>query len=233
MANEVIILAGGFGTRLTSIEDIPKAMAPIDKVPFLEYLLNYLTYFNITKVHLAVGYKHEVIKKHFGNQFKGLELNYVIESEPLGTGGAIKKALKKVKSENVIVLNGDTFFEVDFESFDQFHTSNNADITLALKPMSDFDRYGTVSYDDDFRITSFAEKKYLNEGSINGGVYLMKTNIFNGIKFPENFSIEKDFFEKYYSEKKLMGFINEGYFIDIGIPTDYTKAQLELPKLFM
>lgn len=233
MINEVIILAGGFGTRLTNVKAVPKPMAPINGIPFLEYLLNYLTFFDVSKVHLAVGYKHEVIQAHFGNQFKDLALSYVIEDKPLGTGGAIKKALAGVKSENVLVLNGDTFFEIDFESFSKFHAANNSDVTLALKPMSDFDRYGTVVYDDSFRISSFVEKQFCNEGSINGGIYLLKTNIFNGIQFPENFSIEQDFFEIYCTEKKLMGFISEGYFIDIGIPTDYAKAQVELPQLFL
>jgi len=232
MGKEAIILAGGFGSRLTSITDIPKPMAPINNVPFLSYILTYLSFYNFAKVHLAVGYKHEKIIKHFGNKFKDITLNYIIEDKPLGTGGAIKKALSSVKSENVFVLNGDTFFELDFEAFEVFHKKNNADVTLALKPMSDFDRYGTVNYDNNFRIINFSEKKYCNQGVINGGIYLLKTTIFDKIKFSYNFSIEHDFFEKYYKKKKLLGFICEGYFIDIGIPTDYTKAQLELPKLF-
>ena len=231
MINEAIILAGGFGTRLTNVTDVPKPMAPINEIPFLEYLLNYLSSYKITRVHLAVGYKHEVIQAYFGNQFKNCQLNYVVEDTPLGTGGAIQKALADVKSEEVLVLNGDTFFQVDFNQMEIFHHTYNSDVTIALKPMKDFDRYGTVVYDDNFRITSFAEKQFCSEGAINGGIYLLKTTIFNGIEFPENFSIEQDFFENAYTAKKLMGFISEGYFIDIGIPTDYAKAQVELPSL--
>jgi len=233
MTSEAIILAGGFGTRLTSVKDIPKPMAPIKGKPFLEYILNYISSFNVSKVHLAVGYKYEVIQTYFGNNFNGLELNYVIEDNPLGTGGAIKKALEKVESNNVFIVNGDTFFELNFEELETFHAENNADVTLGLKPMFDFDRYGTVELDENNQVCKFSEKKHCDEGVINAGVYLLKRTIFEGMEFPDRFSIENDFFEKYYEDQRLFGFIHEGYFIDIGIPTDYLKAQKELPEFFL
>ncbi|MCO6500140.1 MAG: nucleotidyltransferase family protein [Vicingus serpentipes] len=231
MINEAIILAGGFGTRLTNVTDVPKPMAPINDIPFLEYLLNYLSSFKITTIHLAVGYKHEVIQAYFGNQFKDCQLNYVVEDTPLGTGGAIKKALAGVKSEEVLVLNGDTFFQVDFNQIEKFHHSHSADATLALKPMENFDRYGTVRLDNDGRISDFLEKKFCNKGIINGGVYLIKSKLFENMDLPKQFSIESDFFEQQYMEKQIMGYISTAYFVDIGIPADYAKAQVELPGL--
>ena len=101
MTNEAIILAGGFGTRLASVVDVPKPMAPINDIPFLEYILNYLAKHNIVEVYLAVGYKHHVIIDYFGDEYNNLKLNYVIEDTPLGTGGAVKQALEKVSSKEV------------------------------------------------------------------------------------------------------------------------------------
>lgn len=230
MTNEAIILAGGFGTRLTSVIDIPKPMAPINNIPFLEYILNYLASFKITKIHLAVGYKHEVIVNHFGNQFKACELNYIIEDSPLGTGGAIKKTLKNVSSKEVFIINGDTFFDVNLTLMAKQHEINNPEVTLALKKLTNFDRYGAVQFNKDFKINNFSEKQFCEEGEINGGVYLLKTNLFDGLNYTDQFSMEQDYFEKYCSEKQFEGFISDGYFIDIGIPEDYEKAQKDLPK---
>ena len=231
MIKEAIILAGGFGTRLTSVKDIPKPMAPINNIPFLEYILNYLSSFNILTVHLAVGYKKELIINYFGHQFKSISLNYVLEEDPLGTGGAIKKALLETKSSNILILNGDTFFQLGIEELGNFHLLNNSDVTIALKPMIKFDRYGTVLCNNESRVINFSEKQFCDKGLINGGVYVLKSDIFDKLQLPDQFSLEKDFFEKYYTEKKMLGFISDTYFIDIGIPSDYEKAKLTLPKL--
>ncbi len=228
MTNEAIILAGGFGTRLTTVQDVPKPMAPINNIPFLQILLDDLLMKGISKFYLAVGHQHEVIVNYFGSSYMGCKIEYVIEDPPLGTGGAIKQALEQVSSDNVFVFNGDTFFDVDIELMAEEHAANNPEVTLALKPLSDFDRYGSVEVNDDYRITKFAEKQFCAEGVINGGIYLMKTNLFEGLDYPAQFSMEQDYFEKYCSEKQLQGFIDEGYFIDIGIPEDYDKAQDEL-----
>lgn len=232
MINEAIILAGGFGTRLTSVKDIPKPMAPINEIPFLQYLLDSLNKFGITKIHLAVGYKYEVIENYFGHQYKNCQLNYVVEDTPLGTGGAIKKALENVISEEVFIINGDTFFQVNFKEMYSFYKSTNSIATLALKPMLNFERYGTVEMNDENRIVKFSEKQYCKQGLINGGVYILKTHLFDELKFPEQFSLEQDYFEKQYANQQISGYINDSYFIDIGIPSDYEKAQLDLPKLF-
>ncbi len=228
MINEAIILAGGFGTRLTTVKDVPKPMAPINGVPFLQILLDDLLVKGISKFYLAVGYQHKVIIDYFGPSYMGCKIQYIIEDTPLGTGGAIKKALEHVSSDNVFVFNGDTYFDVDIELMYQQHNSCSPEITLALKPLINFDRYGAVQINDKLRITKFSEKKFYTEGLINGGVYLMNSDVFKSLNLPEQFSMEQVYFEKYCSEKQLEGFIDEGYFIDIGIPEDYEKAQVEL-----
>lgn len=233
MTNEAIILAGGFGTRLASVVDVPKPMAPINDIPFLEYILNYLAKHHVTKIHLAVGYKHQVILDYFGKQYKSCELNYVVEDTPLGTGGAIKKALAEVESDKVFIINGDTLFDVDLAQMEEEFNSNHAAVSLALKPMQNFDRYGVVEIDSSNKILAFKEKQYCENGAINGGIYLLKSNVFEGLDFPEQFSLEQDYFDVYCSQTNFFGFISDTYFIDIGIPTDYAKAQEELPSLFL
>ena len=142
---EAIILAGGLGTRLSHIvKDVPKPMAPVAGRPFLEYILDYLIENDIKRVILATGYKHEIIEQHFGNLYKNIEIIYSVENEPLFTGGAIKKALSKCKENNVFIINGDTYFNVDLKEMKKFHIESNSEITIATKLMYDFERYGTV-----------------------------------------------------------------------------------------
>jgi D-glycero-alpha-D-manno-heptose 1-phosphate guanylyltransferase len=226
---EAIILAGGLGTRLRSmITDLPKPMAPIANKPFLWYLLSYLSQYDIQKVVLSVGYKYEMIQAFFGDRFAGMEINYAIEEEPLGTGGGIRRALDQTNGDTVLILNGDTFFAVDFAELANVHSSQNADLTLALKPMINFDRYGNV-VTVATRVIGFEEKKLFKSGNINGGVYLMNANLFERLGFGEKFSFEKDFLEKYIMQLNFQALISNAYFIDIGIPEDYLIAQTELP----
>lgn len=225
---EVIILGGGFGTRLRPVvSNVPKPMAPINNKPFLRYILENLNRQNIRKVIFSVGYKYEVIKEYFKDKYKEIDIVYSIEDEPLGTGGAIKKAFEITNSEDVLILNGDTFFDIELRQLLKHHSKTKADITIALKHMKDFDRYGTVILSND-KIVSFQEKKYKNHGKINGGVYVVNKNIFNKIEMPKKFSFENDFMIKYINYLKLYGFISDAYFIDIGIPKDYERAQIEL-----
>ncbi len=231
MIREAIVLAGGLGTRLKGvIDDIPKPMAPIGSKPFLEYLLSYLHNSGITHVILAVGYKHEVISDYFGKQFKNVALTYAIEHEPMGTGGGIANALKFAKSEELFLLNGDTFFAVDLKGLSNFHTKNKADLSLSLKALKDFDRYGTVEIENN-AVSSFKEKQSLKEGYINGGVYTINKKIFKQDHLGDKFSFEQDIMEKAIGQFALYGQVCDGYFIDIGIPEDYEIAQKELPQL--
>lgn len=228
---EAVILAGGFGTRLQKVvHDVPKPMAPVAGKPFLSYLLDQLDRQGCTHAILAVGYKREVIQNFFGTGYKHISLSYSVEETPLLTGGALKKALQMVTEDEVFVLNGDTFFSVDFSKMIDFHKQVHSDATLAVKGLHDFSRYGTVQFGDDYRIARFVEKKACEKGFINGGVYILNRNLFDDIS-QAKFMMEKDFLEKYVDSKVFSAFLCDGYFIDIGIPEDYAKANKEFTKL--
>lgn len=225
---EAIILAGGMGTRLKSIiSDVPKPMAPIGDNPFLWYVLEYLYKQNINKVILSVGYKHEYIKGYFGGKFHDMKILYSIENKPLGTGGAIKRAFEKVESKEVFILNGDTLFNVALNRLSIQHHKHLSDLTIALKPMQEFERYGAVVTSNE-KITKFEEKGYKKSGLISGGIYLSNANLFDNVQLPLKFSFEKNFIEKYIHQLNINAFISDTYFIDIGIPDDYERAQKEL-----
>lgn len=231
MTQEAIVLAGGFGTRLQSvISDVPKPMAPIKGKPFLSYVLLYLKKYGVRHIILSVGHLHEVVEAYFGENWEGLEISYAIENEPLGTGGAIKYAFEKIKFQEAYVVNGDTFFDVNLNTFHKYHAKKQAEISLALRAVDDVSRYGTVQTNGDNQIIAFSEKgKFEGKGNINGGIYLINKQIFKKITiFADKFSIENDVFEKYYSVHRFFGFPFEDYFIDIGIPEDYKRANLEL-----
>lgn len=231
VCKEAIILAGGLGTRLQHLlRDLPKPMADISGQPFLAILLHHLQKQGISSVILSVGHKHEAIENYFGHGWNGLKIKYAVEQEPLGTGGALKPALGFTDQNLVLVVNGDTFFDVKISAFCDFHRQKKAMLSLALKPMKNFDRYGTVTIDSKCRITGFKEKRLMESGLINGGVYLLSKNIFDGLDLPDKFSFEKDFLEKRFLEKPFYGMISEGYFLDIGIPEDYARAQHELEE---
>ncbi len=232
MVKEAIILAGGLGTRLRSVvSDLPKCMAPVADQPFLKHVIRYLLSQGIEKFIFSLGYKHEIIEQFLSDEFPTLHYQCSIEEDPLGTGGAIYLACKRAKDNNVLVVNGDTLFKADLKKASSFHLENNADCTLLLKPMQDFDRYGAVELDDDYSVSRFNEKQYFQTGDINAGIYILNVEQFIDKDFPEKFSFEKDYLEKYYTEGKIFGLIEDGYFIDIGIPADLQKAQEELKQI--
>jgi D-glycero-alpha-D-manno-heptose 1-phosphate guanylyltransferase len=223
---EAIILAGGFGTRIQSVvSDVPKPMAPVAGKPFLLYLIQSLEKQGVGRIILAVGYKRESIVTYFGNKFGSAELFYSVEEEPLGTGGGIRKALEMAEENEVLVINGDTYFDLGIKDLMDFHRQGSFDLTMSLKPMENFDRYGTVVTDHNNKVIGMAEKQPSSKGLINGGVYVIKKSLLN--KFPLNtkFSFETEVLEKEINNIEIGAFISDGYFIDIGIPEDYAKAQ--------
>jgi D-glycero-alpha-D-manno-heptose 1-phosphate guanylyltransferase len=231
---EAIILAGGMGTRLQSVvSDVPKPMAPVGGRPFLEYLFPMLQRMEVKKVVLSVGYKWETILAHFGYKFQGIEIDYAVETVPLGTGGGIRLAFAKTNSPQVLVLNGDTFFHHDLMLHWEMHQfySKGALVSIALKEMKDFDRYGTVELHKNERIKAFREKERKESGLINAGVYVIDRELWAKVDVPERFSFEKDVLEAYVRRLRFMGYVHEGYFVDIGIPEDYARANVDLPKL--
>lgn len=229
MIKEAIILAGGLGTRLRSaVPDLPKCMAPIHGRPFISYVINYLHSQGVERFIFSLGYMHEVIASYIKEHYSELDLEFIIEEEPLGTGGAIKYSCSKAKSADVLITNGDTFFDIDVEALSGFHADKKADCTLSLKPMQQFDRYGVVTLDENERITSFKEKRFYESGLINGGLYALNVPSFLSEDFPEKFSFEQHYLEAFYGSKNMYGCVQDAYFIDIGIPEDYKKAQAEL-----
>ncbi len=227
MLKEAIILAGGFGTRLqTVVSDVPKPMAPIINEPFLNYVFDYLKHYHIEHVVLSTGYLADKISEYYKNEYQGIKIFYTKEETPLGTGGGIRLAMEKCHTHHVLVLNGDSFFDVNLNQYFNQHISFHSDCSLALRKVDNAARYGTIKLEDGF-IKAFKEKDSIEkEGLINGGVYIIDRELFlNKTETLKPFSIEKDFFETRINELNLMGFEYEGYFIDIGIPEDYNKAQ--------
>lgn len=225
---EAIILAGGFGTRLAHIvSDVPKPMAPVCGRPFLRFLLDDLQKHGFERVVLATGYKQEYIENFFGAHYRGMEIIYSPETTPLGTGGAIKQALTQCKEQWVAVLNGDTYFSVDFQAME--HAAVPGCITLAAKRMQHFDRYGTLELQGN-RVTAFREKAPRQDGLINGGTYLLERTQMNRIT-EEQFSFETAVLEPMAKAGKVLAVENSGYFIDIGVPEDYALAQETLRPL--
>lgn len=221
---EAIILAGGLGTRLrNTIPDLPKCMAPVAGRPFLFYVINYLRSQGIERFIFSLGYKHEIIEEYLNDQFSTLNFQCSVEESPLGTGGAIKLACLKTTNANVLVANGDSIFKIDLGELAMIHNDNEADATLALKPMTNFDRYGIVETDKNNCITKFLEKQFRKQGTINGGVYLLNIRSFIENKWPNVFSFETDFLES--GRYRFYGSVQDEYFIDIGIPEDYNRAQ--------
>lgn len=224
---EAIVLAGGLGTRLAHVvPDVPKAMAPVAGRPFLEYVLADLSKGGVGHAVLAVGYKKECIMEHFGRSFMGIRIDYSIEETALLTGGAIKQALAGCGEDAVFALNGDTLFHVPLEAMAREHKKSGAQLSVAVKELLDFDRYGTVRFDPDGWITGFEEKKPRKQGYINGGVYRIDSGLLQS--YPDVFSFERRVLEEGVHRCRMRAFPADGYFIDIGVPEDYARAQREL-----
>jgi len=235
MIKEAIILAGGLGTRLRSaVPDLPKCMAPVNGKPFIGYIIEALQKQGVEKFIFSLGYMHEVLEAYFAAPdspfalYPSLSYQVSIETEPLGTGGGIKLACTKATEKNVLVANGDTLFDIQLGILASFHEAHDADCTLSLKPMHHFDRYGVVTLNEEGAITSFLEKKQYESGLINGGLYALNTQRFLQEDLPRKFSFEKDYLETFYSNRRMFGLSQDAYFIDIGIPEDYQKAQADL-----
>lgn len=226
---QAIILAGGRGTRLRAVcPDLPKVMAPVGSRPFLEILISYLASEGIESVILSVGYRREAIIDYFGTRSGSVSISYAIEHSPLGTGGAIRAALAQISAETALVLNGDTFLQVDYRALIEAHRAAKTSLTIALTQVEDASRYGSVALSGD-RIINFSEKKDAGPGIINTGVYVVDAGIFQGFDLQESFSFERDFLYRAVDVVAPRGHLVDGYFIDIGIPADYLRANTELP----
>jgi D-glycero-alpha-D-manno-heptose 1-phosphate guanylyltransferase len=228
---EAIILAGGLGTRLRSaVPDLPKCLAPVGGRPFLGFVTDHFRREGIEKFIFALGYKSDYFDAFLRTEFPGGGYDISLEEAPLGTGGAIRQACGLVEGKTALILNGDTFFRIGLKALADFHAEKQADCSLCLKPMRDFDRFGVVEMTNDGRVRSFREKQYYSAGLINGGVYALEKAALLREEWPKVFSFEKDYLEATRGER-LYGLVQDSYFIDIGIPEDYRRAQDELNEL--
>jgi len=226
-----IVLAGGLGTRLRSeVSDLPKPMAPVNKRPFLSYLMDYWIGQGVSRFILSVGYKSYAIQNYYGRYYQHVELDYSVEETPMGTGGGLLLALQKLQgSDDFLVLNGDTFFAVNFDALQKYHKCVQADVTMVLLDVADNDRYSGVSMNSEGRIVSLdASRGDSANRRVNGGVYLMKRDLFEGCKAGtsrQKCSLEDDLFPALLSNRKYMaGHLSSGRFVDIGVPEDYRRA---------
>ena len=223
---QAVLLAGGLGTRLRSVvSDRPKPMALIGEKPFMEYVVLELKKHGITEIIFAVGYKGSMVEEYFkdGSQL-GIRVSYAYEETLLGTAGAIKNAGRLVTDERFFVLNADTFYQIDYGRLVSMSEERNLDMALVLRKVPDVSRYGQAHLSDGW-LTAFDEKTAEEKpGTINGGVYYLRRSLLDEI--PEGkVSLEHDMIPKWLSEgeKALGGMVNDGYFIDIGIPEDYYR----------
>ena len=225
MINQSIILAGGFGTRLGKLTSItPKPLLQVAGRPFLEHLIHNIRSHGVTNVILSVGYLGQQIGEYFrdGRKF-GVSIDYVFESKPAGTAGALLLAREKLE-ENFFAVNGDTFFDIDYSDLAFLHENSHAMATIALRNIGDIRRYGTVVLENG-RITQFVDRGITGSGLINGGVYAMRRKIFEWFQTDASFgSLEKDVFPALAGRNLLAGKEYDGCFVDIGLPESLEEA---------
>lgn len=228
-----VVLAGGLGTRLRSaVPNVPKPMAPVDGRPFLACLMDYWISQGVTQFVVSVGYMKEVIMDYFGFSYRSIPIAYAIEETPLGTGGGLLSAAQGIV-EPFLVLNGDTFFEVDLAKLLKIHIKNASDWTFSLFRTSEFGRYMGLEVSENGKIISLKMDSEAQNRLANGGVYLVSPSSLekSGFKAGEKFSLEDELLPVLMSQEfNLFGIEFKNSFIDIGIPQDYLRAANVLNK---
>lgn len=226
---QAIVLAGGLGTRLRSVvPDLPKPMAEVAGRPFLAWILDRLVDAGFDLAILAVGYRFEAIRGHFGDVYRGLALRYSVEGTPLGTGGAIRLAGSQLERFPAFVLNGDTFLDLDYRAMLAAHEALHAPMSVAVCQAPDVSRYGALRLAHG-RIEDFLEKGPVGPGYINAGTYLLSIDILDMIPADGPYSFEQQLLVPRVRDIRPAAFITEGLFIDIGVPEDYARAQHLFP----
>ena len=233
MTSEAIIISGGSEGRFKSVkEEIPIAMAPINDKPFLEYQLSYLEHWGIKHLILTVGYKADLVKDYFKDQYKSMSIEYVVEDDSIGTGGALKKAMQRANEMAVFVLDGRMLFDVSLRRLFNFKRSKQADVAMSLRFVPEVTSHGSVKIDTDAKVVDFCgTADQYGEEYINGGVICIGTQYFLSKNLADDASFQKDFLEKYYQSDSMYGFKCYSYYKDISDPKDYMKAQNEFKSL--
>lgn len=216
-------------------------MAPVGDRPFLDYLLRWLRFEGVEEVILCVGYKKSHIQRHVGAGRKwGLRVRYSLDKQLLGTGGALRQVLHLLSTDRMFVLNGDSFLDVNLRNLLEFHANRSAAATLGAVRVVDASRYGSLELDDKGRILAFLEKSErgkqktpdLENQVINGGIYVFEKELLKRIPSSGAVSLERDVFPSLLNDKNIYGYIEQSFFLDIGVPEDLRRAKSELPRLF-
>jgi D-glycero-alpha-D-manno-heptose 1-phosphate guanylyltransferase len=229
VVTSAVILAGGLGTRLRdTVPDVPKPMAPVNGRPFLEHQIDYWIGQGIGHFILSVGYLREVIMEHFGTSYRNARIDYAVENTPLGTGGGLLLAVDRlVDQKSFLLLNGDTFFEVNLDELVGFHTSSQSDWTISLFATSDTGRYMGLEVAADGRILSLRSAAGQPRWLANGGVYLVRPELLSASAWKPGIrlSLEDDIMPALIERgARFYGHECEGRFIDIGVPEDYLRS---------
>jgi NDP-sugar pyrophosphorylase family protein len=221
------ILAGGFGTRLRSVvSDRPKILAQVRGRPFVYYLLDQLADAGVSNIVLCTGYLAEQVEDCLGNNYRGIELRYSVESEPLGTGGALRFALHEIPSPRFLVMNGDSYCGADLRQLVQVHMDHAAQATMVVSSVNDTSRFGSVQMDSNGEVVGFAEKQDSSgSGWVNAGIYVLERAVIAGIPPDANVSLEREVFPALLG-KGLFACQSRAALWDIGVPDTYARAQV-------
>jgi D-glycero-alpha-D-manno-heptose 1-phosphate guanylyltransferase len=219
------ILAGGLGTRLRpALKDAPKVLAPINHRPFITILLDQLAGAGVGKTVLLTGYRAAQVRRALGDRHEGMALSYSAETAPLGTAGALRHALSQLDTETLLLLNGDSFCDVDLPSLVAGHRRRSAELTLTLVHTSDSGRFGQVTTSADGKVTHFGENQGAGPGWINAGIYVLERSLINDIPPEQPCSLERDLLPRWVKTRRCYAFKGEGRFLDIGTPGAYAGA---------
>jgi mannose-1-phosphate guanylyltransferase len=226
-----VILVGGQGTRLRPLtERIRKDMLPLVDRPLIAYTFEHLRRYGVRRAVVSCGYLPTQIEEHFGSSYGGLDLEYCVETEPLGTAGGIAFAAKDVDS-TFFALNGDSLREADLGELVDFHRSTGARATILLTPVADPTRYGLVRLAVDGRVSTFLEKprpEEIDTDLINAGLYVLEPDVLELVAPNRSVSIERDVFPRLADEGSVFGLALEGYWLDVGTPESYLQAHRDV-----
>lgn len=226
-----LILAGGLGTRLRSVITTPKVLAPVLGRPFLTHLLDQLVAYRIPQVILATGHQADLVEAAIGTQYQSLRILYSRESEPRGTGGALRLALPQITEGPLMVFNGDSYSTADLIAARRFHDHHHAEATLVLQKVPDASRFGRVQTDPDGRILAFEEKQNRSEPAwVNAGIYFLSRRFLESIPENRSVSLEREVFPQWIN-RGLYAFHAPGLFHDIGTPESYPATESFLQSL--
>ena len=226
LKSDVLILCGGLGTRFRAIrKDIPKSLAQIKGTPFIDIIINDLVLKGFRRIILATGHLSSQIELHIQTR-KDAEYIFSREPKPLGTGGAIKFAERYFHSENILILNGDSYINFNFPSILRFHKKKKADMSILLSSVTSGNDYGHVILNKDNKITSFVEKGKLKRNSnVNAGVYLINRSLLENLKCKIQYSLEKECIPTWINSHRIFGIITDMEVRDIGTPKRFKQLQ--------